>query len=143
MWSKMSLFEVSTRVPLILSVPWVGNAGRTCPRTVELVDLYPTLVELCGLPMPAGLEGTSLASFLKNPVAPRERPAYTFLRRGQMLGASVRTERHRYTEWAGGRGGSELYDHHSDPGENRNLAANPTQAATVAALKRLLSEGAN
>lgn len=141
MWSKMTLFEASVHVPMIFSVPWIRSAGKVCSRPVEFVDIYPTLVELCGLPMPKGLEGKSLAALLKNPAAPWEKPALSFLRRGEVLGVSVRTERFRYTEWDGGRRGSELYDHQNDPGENRNLADDPQHAATAARLKRLLNSG--
>lgn len=138
MWSKMTVFEASARVPLIFSVPWTRSSNKVCPRPVELVDLYPTLAEICGLPAPPGLEGKSLISLLKNPAATWDKPAYTFVRRGQVLGASVRTERFRYTEWDGGRGGAELYDHQSDPSERRNLASDPGYSEQVAGLKQLL-----
>jgi uncharacterized sulfatase len=138
MWSKMSLFEVSTHVPLVVSAPWLGQAGSVCRRTVELVDLYPTLAELCGLPDVAGLEGRSLLPLLRSPETGWEKPAFTFLRRGQVLGASLRTERFRYTEWDQGRQGAELYDHQNDPGEIRNLAAQAAHAGTVGRLRPLL-----
>jgi uncharacterized sulfatase len=138
MWSKMSLFEVSNHVPLVVSAPWLGLAGAVCRRTVELVALYPTLVELCGLPAVTGLAGSSLLPLLRSPESDWEEPAFTFLRRGQVLGASLRTERFRYTEWDQGRQGAELYDHQNDPGETRNLAAQATHARTVGRLRPLL-----
>ena len=138
MWAKMSLFEVSVRAPLIVSVPGLKTAGEASPRVVEFVDLYPTLVEACGLPMPTGLEGRSLTPLLRQPRARWDKPALSYLRRGQVLGVSVRTERYRYTEWDQGRKGAELYDHNRDPHEANNLAPDPRQGRTVAKLKALV-----
>jgi uncharacterized sulfatase len=137
-WQKMTLFERSARVPLLVAVPGARGNGRACPRTVELVDLYPTLADLAGLPAPAGLEGESLRPLLEDPQALWSFPAYTQVQRGRITGRSVRTERHRYTEWDEGRAGAELYDYERDPGEFENLAADPKHAPTVADLKRLL-----
>jgi len=138
MWSKMSLFEASTRVPLIISAPGM-TVGGVSPRTVELVDLYPTLADLCGLRAPASLDGESLGPLLKNPRAEWKHPAYSYIRRGQTMGASVRTERYRYTEWDGGQRGAELYDHDRDPRESNNLAASASHSSAVAEHKRLLA----
>lgn len=138
-WNKVTLFEPSARVPLIIAAPGMKGAGKPSPRTVELIDLFPTLAELSGLQMPAGLEGASLRPLLNDPGAAWSRPAYTVVSRGQQrMGRSVRTERYRYTEWDAGRKGVELYDYQLDPGEHRNLAADPAQANTVAEMKRLL-----
>jgi uncharacterized sulfatase len=139
-WQKMTLFERSARVPLLIRAPGARGNGKACARTVELVDLYPTLVELCGLPAQAGLEGKSLAPLLNDPQAAWTKPAITQVRRGKagLMGRSVRTERHRYTEWDGGKGGAELYDYQTDPRELKNLAADPAHAATAAELKKLL-----
>jgi uncharacterized sulfatase len=141
MWSKQTLFETSTHVPLLVSAPGIGNAGKASPRTVELVDLYPTLADLCGLPTPKGLEGRSIQPLLRNPAAAWDKPAYSFIRRGQVVGASVRTERYRYTEWTGGSHGAELYDHSSDPRESRNLATEAASVPTVTKMKQLLRAG--
>jgi uncharacterized sulfatase len=84
------------------------------------------------------LEGRSLLPLLRSPETGWEKPAFTFLRRGQVLGASLRTERFRYTEWDQGRQGAELYDHQNDPGEIRNLAAQAAHAGTVGRLRPLL-----
>jgi arylsulfatase A-like enzyme len=133
-WSKHnSLYEIGTRVPLLVALP--GAKGAACRRTVELVDLYPTLVELCGLPPVAGIEGDSLVPLLRDPAAAWDRPARSMTVRGKATGWTVRTERWRYTEWPGG---AELYDHEADAGETRNLAADPALAGTIAGLKRLL-----
>jgi uncharacterized sulfatase len=140
-WMKTMLFEGAAQVPLILAGPGVAQ-GKACPRTVELVDLYPTLADLCGLPPPAGLEGKSLRPLLERPSAPWADPAYTQVVRldDKRLprGYSVRTERWRYTEWEQGKLGSELYDHDNDPNEFVNLAPDPAHAAVVTELQALL-----
>lgn len=139
LWQKMSLFENSARVPLIIYAPKMKGNGKASQRTVELVDLYPTLADLCGLPAPSGFEGKSLRSLLDNPQASWNKPAFTQVRRGQnLMGRSVRTERYRYTEWDDGKAGVELYDYETDPHETKNLANDPQHAKTVEEMKRLL-----
>lgn len=138
LWFKMSCFEESARVPLIIVAPGLANAGKVCGRTVELVDLYPTLADLAGLKPPENLQGVSLRPLLENPAAAWTRPAFTQLERGNFPGHSVRTERWRYTEWDLGAKGEELYDHDADPQEIHNLASEPQYAATVAEMKSLL-----
>ena len=137
---KQSLFENSARVPLIISVPG-GLKGKASGRTVELLDIYPTLVELTGLDPHQKLQGKSLTPLLKNPAAKWDKPAYTQVRRDKIFGRSVRTERFRYTEWDEGRAGVELYDHQSDPGEFKNLAKENNQSETVNELAILLKKG--
>jgi uncharacterized sulfatase len=140
LWMKMSLYEESARVPLIIASPHQKARGAVSPRTVELVDLYPTLADLASLKPPAGLQGASLRPLLDSPDAPWKRPAYTQVFRGRMPGRSVRTERWRYTEWDDGKAGTELYDHEADPHETNNLADDPARAGEVAALKALLRQ---
>jgi arylsulfatase A-like enzyme len=138
-WMKNILWEPSARVPLIVRVPGKHNAaGKRSPRTVELLDIYPTLVELAGLPTYSRNEGKSLAPLLARP-SDRSwtKPALSQVRGGR----SVRTERWRYTEWEGGRKGRELYDHRRDPGEMRNLANDPRYAGKIAKLRALLPAG--
>lgn len=139
-WNKVTLFERSARVPLIIAGPGVGARGKVSTRTVELLDLFPTLVALAGLRAPSGLEGKSLAPLLSDAQAPWDKAAFTVVSRGGggKMGRTVRTERFRYTEWDEGRLGAELYDHQSDPNEWTNLAPKPEQASIVAELKRLL-----
>jgi arylsulfatase A-like enzyme len=133
-WEKFTLWEKATRVPFIIVAPGVAPAGRRCARPVSLLDLYPTLLELCGLPAPATkLEGTSLVPLLRDPAAAWTRPAVMTYKPGNH---AVRTERWRYIRYA--NGDEELYDHQTDPREWTNLAGKPESAAIIADLKRWL-----
>jgi len=142
-WQKNSLFEETARVPFIIAAPGMKANGQACPRTVEMIDLYPTLADLAGLPAPARLEGVSLRPLLEDPQREWNRPAYTEVlrrdRRPRFLGRSVRTQQWRYNEWDDGRKGAQLYDHQADPHELKNLAGDPSQAATTAKMQELLS----
>ena len=113
---KNTLWERSTRVPLIFAGPRVAKGGR-CTQPAELLDVYPTLVELCGLTPRTDLEGLSLMPQLKSANALRERPAITSHNQGNH---SVRSERWRYIQYADGS--EELYDHFVDSHEWDNLA---------------------
>jgi uncharacterized sulfatase len=135
---KQSLFEESARVPLIVRDPRAKGNGKACGRTVELLDLHPTLADLCGLAPPAGLHGASLRPLLDDPAAKWDRPAFTQVWRQTFPSHSVRTERWRYTEWDGGKRGVELYDHDADPHEWKNLAADPAHAGTVKEMQALV-----
>ena len=157
-WMKMSLFEQSARVPLIIYAPGRKGNGKSSSRTVELVDLHSTLADLCQLNAPK-TDGESLAPLLDNPSASWDHPAYTQVSRTlnnrnepavkaksekskvrQIMGRSVRTERFRYTEWDGGKAGTELYDHASDPSESTNLYNNASYAKDLAVMKALLAQ---
>lgn len=120
---KNTLWERSTRVPLIVAGPGVARAAR-CTQPAELLDIYPTLVELCGLPEKGGLEGHSLVPQLKNAKRPRPWPAITTHNVGNH---AVRSERWRYIRYA--NGSEELYDLQADPHEWTNLAAHPQFAS--------------
>lgn len=141
LWKKQSLYEESARVPLIIAGAGVPGRG-TCSRTVELLDLYPTLVGLCGLPAPKGLQGASLNPLLVDPTAPWTRSAHTQVSRGKK-GYSVRTERWRYTEWDEGAAGVELYDCEADPQEMRNLAADSKYESVITELRAQLKPATN
>jgi arylsulfatase A-like enzyme len=132
MTGKLSLWERSTRVPLIFAGPGITK-GAKCNRTVELLDLYPTLTELAGLPARSGLEGHSIVPQLKDPNAPREFPAITTQ---DLNNTAVRTERWRYIRYYDG--GEELYDEQADPNEWTNLAADPKYADTKKELAKWL-----
>ncbi len=139
-WSKhASLFEVGARVPLVVRLPKTAGNGKVSPRTVEFVDLFPTLAELCALPQPAGLEGQSFAALLRDPQAAWEHPAFT-VSAANGYGHAVRTERWRYAEYEGGNGGAMLFDEQADPHEMKNLAADPAHTAVVAEMKALLRQ---
>ena len=126
-WAKQSLWESSTRVPMIISVPG-GKQGERCSRPVELLHLYPTLLELCGLPARDDLEGTSLGPLLKDSQAAWTRPAITTYQRNNH---AVRSEHWRYIRYADGT--QELYDHRTDPHEWTNLAGEAKHQAQIAA----------
>ena len=138
MWAKGTLFDVAAHAPLIIVDPRLKTSGQGCPRTVEFVDIYPTLVDLCGLPAPPGLEGRSLAPLLSNPTAGWDKPALSVVARESWLGRSIRTERWCYTEWDEGHYGVELYDHQADPREMKNLAQDSQRAATISDLREKL-----
>jgi Arylsulfatase A and related enzymes len=140
-WQKQLLFEEVARVPLIIALPKAMVTGVS-PRPVELVDIYSTLADYCGLKPPANLEGRTLRPLLENPKARWLVPAVTQQVRKQdgktIMGYSVRTEHWRYTEWDGGAAGSELYDHMSDPHEWQNLAKDLRYTKTIADMKKLM-----
>jgi len=144
-WMKQTLFEPSARAPMILAGAGVKARGKASPRTVELLDLYPTLAAGCGLAgTPANLHGTNIAPLLANPTARWNRPAITQVARGEkVMGHSIRTERYRYTFWNGGKEGEELYDYRTDRREMKNLAAShpEKQALRVQLETRLRARG--
>jgi arylsulfatase A-like enzyme len=133
-WSKAgSLWEQGARVPFIVYDPRAKGNGKVSLRTVQLVDLYPTLTELCRLPLPAGLDGRSLRPLLGNPEEAWEHPAFTvWSERGRALsGVVVRNERWRYAEFFGPGAGAMLVDPVADPYETKNLVADPRYAEVV------------
>jgi arylsulfatase A-like enzyme len=149
LWQKSDLFEGSTRVPLIIAAPGMLQAGLETDALAGLIDIYPTLVSLSGLPNPAQeMPGHDLASVLNGNSPPtravltqaisgahRTRPE----RRGmQIMGYTIRTDRYRYTEWADGAEGIELYDYQDDPGELLNLAGLEEYGEKVEEMKALL-----
>lgn len=141
LWQKMSLFEESARVPMMIRVPGAKGNGKASPRLVELIDLYPTAVDAAGFPVPEGLDGKSLKPLLQNPKAEWNRPAFTQVgSSSDRAGRSVRTEEWTYIEWNNGENGAQLYDRKRDIRELNNLAGDPKYAATVAEMKALLPQ---
>jgi arylsulfatase A-like enzyme len=139
-WSKAySLFEVALRAPFLLAVPGLTPPrGAACGRPVEMINLYSTLCDVCGLPRPDGIEGVSLRPLLADPSAPWDRPAYSVVAYRDVLGRSVRTDRWRYSQWVEGERGEVLFDEQNDPHELKNLAADPNYAAKLAELRGLM-----
>jgi uncharacterized sulfatase len=140
LWKKQSLFENSARVPLIVASPAQRAKGKASSRPVELLDIYPTLAELCGLAPPSELQGRSLAALLDRPDARWNKPAFTQVWRNSFPGWSVRTERWRYTEWDEGRKGVELYDYQAADAEQHNLAGQRKHASVEAKLRSMVKK---
>jgi len=154
LWGKMTNFEIATRVPMIISAPGQQHAGANTDALVEFVDIYPTLCELCGLPVAENLEGTSLVPVMNDPdrkwkaaafsqyPRPGHYPAEEHIRQ---MGYSMRTDRHRYTEWRNHKTGEllarELYDYQTDPQGNKNIAGEPGSGELVKRLSSQLAKG--
>jgi arylsulfatase A-like enzyme len=119
-WRKHALWDVSTRTPLIFSAPRGVAKDKLCQRPVSLIDIYPTLIDLCGLPKRRGLDGQSLKSLLENPERKWDRPVVITY---GLNNHALQTERWRYIRYCDG--GQELYDHDHDPNEWTNLASIP------------------
>ncbi len=142
-WSKAgSLWEQGARTPFLICDPREQTAGKTSARVVQMIDLYPTLAELCGLEQPKGLEGRSLAPLVKNPALEWDHPAYTVWSENgkDYSGVMVRTEQWRYGEFYGRGAGAMLVDPAKDPNELTNLANDPKYAEVVAKLSPLVKE---
>ncbi len=139
-WRKNTLFEVALRSPLIISVP--GQQPNRVDALTELVDIYPTLCDVCQLPIPSGLEGSSFMPVVRQPTLPWKTAAFSQLRRGGIRGRSIRTEQYRYTEWGNkGRRGIELYDYGADLNETVNIAELPENVELAAQLSERLHTG--
>ena len=125
-WCKHTNFEQAARIPLMVALP--GKTGSVSSALVETVDLYPTLVEVAGLPAAPGLDGKSFAPLLEDAAAPHRDHAIHVYPRNKLLGRAIRTDRYRLVEWkeVGATPATaewELYDYETDPGESKNLAA--------------------
>lgn len=148
LWGKHTNYERAVRSPLVVRVPGAKARGAHSDALVELVDLYPTLAELCGLDAPADLEGASFAPLLEEPGAPWKRAVFHLFSRaapevGDAVGRAVRTERWRLVEWRAPERdirALELYDY-AGPGERQNLADRPESAEVLAELSALLEAG--
>jgi arylsulfatase A-like enzyme len=131
-FGKNTLWERSARVPLIFAGPGVPG-GQKVARPAELLDIYPTLIDLLNLPPRDGLEGHSLLPQIKDPAVPRPWPAITTHNQGNH---AIRTERYRYIHYADGS--EELYDMQADPHEFKNLAKDPAHTTTLAEHRKWL-----
>ncbi|MEM1061185.1 MAG: sulfatase [Planctomycetota bacterium] len=140
LWMKRSNFERAVRVPLIVAGAGVDTVGGVSRRPVELLDLYPTLAEICGLTPPAEVEGASLVPLLEDPDAAWDKPAISQTKTGKRTGYSITDGRYRYIEWDGGEGPRLLFDHESDPEEHDNLVDDPAMAAVTEALAAALHD---
>ena len=152
LWAKTSNFELDARVPMIIATPGQKKPQRT-DALVELLDLYPTLADLCGLPAPKHVEGKSLRPVLNDPSKTVKDAAFTWHPRPaypkpgtkpDVMGYSMRTDRWRYTEWRDFESGKivarEVYDHANDPRETVNVVGATDHADTVTGLAKRMQQ---
>ncbi len=159
-WCKQTTYEIDTHVPMIFSGAGVKAKGKQSNALTEFVDIYPTLCDMAGLPIPENLEGTSVAPLLENPDLEWKTAAFSQFLLGrygrtktipfEQMGYAMRTDRYRYVEWYNWEGDDkgkgdflrcELYDHEIDPQENKNLEKDPAYKATIEALSAQLKAG--
>ncbi len=154
MWCKHTNYEQAVRTPLIIAAPGMPDCGTPAVNPAGLVDIYPTLCDLAGLPLPDGLQGASLQPILADPsasVKPVEMSQFPREHEGKRyMGYSLRDSRYRFTAWLESRPASgatgagpawlELYDYDEDPEERVNLAAHPKHSGRVAEFTRLLDD---
>jgi len=134
-WCKHTNMEFDTRVPLILKVPGKTTSPRRTEALVESIDIFPTLCELTGVAPTPGIEGRSLVPLLNDPNMAWDEVAYMQYPRERAMGYAVRSRNHRFVQWRDQKNGTvlaeELFDHRNDPGETRNVAADPSQAEAL------------
>ncbi|KAK6186263.1 hypothetical protein SNE40_008333 [Patella caerulea] len=165
LWGKDTNFEDAVHAPMMVRVPGLTDHGVVTNKLVEFVDLFPTIVEAAGLPklplcpqrstqVSLCTEGKSLISLMSDPDAPWKQAVFSqYLRRSNVMGYSIKTDRYRYTEWVRFSGapnykadisqviGRELYDHVNDYQENINLADHHDKVSIVATLRQTLHAG--
>ncbi len=157
-WCKQTNYNIDTRVPLLVHVPGQKTTGVPCERLVELVDLYPTVCDAAGIPIPANMEGTSFTPLLANPSQDWKNAAFSQFHRGprvtpdkgDYMGLSMVTSRYHYVEWrewdddqksVGELSAVELYDLNTDPDENQNIADTNDGKRVVVELSATLKQG--
>jgi iduronate 2-sulfatase len=148
-WCKQTNYEIDTHAPLLIRAPGAKANGQHCDALVEFVDIYPTLCELAGLPVPESLQGKSLAPLLADPSAKVKDAAFSQFPRNHegrdYMGYALRTDRYRFVEWVDRETGQvvaiELYDHQNDPGENTNIAQQPNALTVLRKLDEQLWQG--
>jgi len=149
LWHKHTNFELATRAPLMISLPKQKTAGRQCSVPVEFVDIYPTLADVCGLPAPTGIDGSSLKPFIEDPYLKNNRVAISQYPRSSgksggtsVMGYSIRDPRWRLTVWRERNGSNivatELYDEQNDRNETVNVADKPENKSVIDALSKYL-----
>jgi len=148
LWHKHTNFEIAARAPLLISIPKSKTAGKKCDAPVEFIDVYPTLAELCGLPAPTKIDGTSLKNFIDNPAAPatdvaiRHNPRKDSASGIDVMGYSIRDSRWRATFWRDRNGSNiiatELYDEQNDPTETVSVASKPEHKALLDSFAKYL-----
>ena len=147
LWRKNTLFEDANLSPLIISIPGQRFPDQTTDALVELIDLYPTLCDICQIPIPDEIEGLSMAPVIQEPSIPWKKAAFSQLRRKTGIsqfvdGYTMRTEQYRYTEWGSkGSQGVELYDYYNDPNETVNIAPQSENKDLVEQLSNKLQAG--
>ena len=155
LWTKANNYELATRVPLIVAAPGRSRKGSVSNALVELVDIYPTLTEVCGLDSIENLEGTSFAPILSDPMRPwkpavfhqypRSYKSHRHRQHGDIMGYAVRTNRYRFVEWKNWKSGKtvarELYDLRVDLAESRNIVHERDQQTVVKTMANVLADG--
>jgi iduronate 2-sulfatase len=142
-FGKSTNFENATRVPLIIRKPGGANVTKKSHAIVELIDIYPTVCELTGLPKPEHLQGESIAQVITGNSDQGKIAAHSQYKRGGNQGNSVRTSRYRYTEWIDKNGkiaDVELYDYLKDKNETINIAYEDTNAKIISELSEILHQ---
>lgn len=143
-WCKQTVYEIDTNSPLMIRAPGAKANGKPSSALVEFVDIYPTVCELAGVPVPASLEGKSLVPLLAEKSPEVKKAAFSqFPRKHEgrdYMGYAMRTDRHRYVEWFDATSGAivarELYDHQDDDAENQNIAERPEHAELLTQLSQ-------
>ena len=139
MYGKVTLFEECTRVPFSIRLPGAQANGKSSESFAQLIDVYPTLVDLCKLPAPSHLQGKSLAGVLQDPKQKVRDNAYTVVTRGTKIGRSIRDDKWRYAEW-GSSSEIELYNLHDDPEQYKNLAKSPEYKDVIKKMSQSIKE---
>jgi arylsulfatase A-like enzyme len=143
-WCKHTNFEIDARAPMLIQAPGY-EGGQKTEALVEFVDMYPSLCELCGLPVPEHTEGTSFVPLMEDPNRDWKDAAFSQYPRGDVMGTTMRTDRYRYTEWRNTETDEvlarELYDHQEDPQENVNLAVQSDYESLIDGLAEQMARG--
>ena len=140
-WNKVTIYEKGQNAPMIIVDGEKNIAGVESNAMIEFIDLYPTLADVCDLKnVPDYLEGKSFRNVLENPLSSFRDVVYAIIRRGDMIGKTVKTRDWRYIEWDNGKQGYELYNEHSDPLEYNNLAENSSYDDVQALMKQMLDQ---